>query len=81
MPRKKIIKQEDTGYEYYRTYLNKGIELLDSMSRRHRRIMQTRMDFRYPQGKLLLPRTWLQFHLLDNYSELTKTVSLQMVIK
>ena len=49
MPRKKIIKHEDTGYEYYRTYLNKGIELLDSMSRRHRRVMQTRMDFRYPQ--------------------------------
>ena len=49
MPRKKIIKQEETGYEYYRTYLNKGIELLDSMSRRHRRVMQTRMDFRYPQ--------------------------------
>ena len=49
MPRKKIIKQEDTGYSFYKRYLEKGIELLDSMSRRHRRIMQTRMDFRYPQ--------------------------------
>ena len=49
MPRKKIIKQEETGYSFYRRYLEKGIELLDSMSRRHRRVMQTRMDFRYPQ--------------------------------
>ena len=49
MPRKKIIEQEKTGYRYYKTYLTKGIEMIDSMSRRHRKVMQTRMDFRYPQ--------------------------------
>ena len=49
MPRKKIIEQEKTGYRYYKTYLSKGIEMIDSMSRRHRKVMQTRMDFRYPQ--------------------------------
>lgn len=49
MPRKKIIKQEETGYSHYKTYLTKGIEMIDSMSQRHRKVMQTRMDFRYPQ--------------------------------
>ena len=49
MPRKKIIEQKETGHRFYKTYLNKGIEMLDTMSRRHRRVMQTRMDFRYPQ--------------------------------
>ena len=49
MPRKKIIKQEDTGYRFYKSYLGKGIEMLDSMSRRHGKVMQTRMDFRYAQ--------------------------------
>ena len=49
MPRKKIIEQKDTGRRFYKTYLQKGIEMLDTMSRRHRRVMQTRMDFRYPQ--------------------------------
>ena len=49
MPRKKIIKQEDTGYSFYKRYLEKGIEILDSMSRNHKQVMQTRMDFRYPQ--------------------------------
>ena len=49
MPRKKIIKQENTGYSFYKSYLGKGIEMLDSMSRRHGKVMQTRMDFRYAQ--------------------------------
>ena len=49
MPRKKIIEQKETGHRFYKTYLNKGVEMLDTMSRRHRRVMQTRMDFRYPQ--------------------------------
>ena len=49
MPRKKIIKQKDTGYRFYKSYLGKGIEMLDSMSRRHGKVMQTRMDFRYAQ--------------------------------
>ena len=49
MPRKKIIKQEETGYSHYKTYLTKGIEMIDSLSQRHRKVMQTRMDFRYPQ--------------------------------
>ena len=50
MPRKKITKQQKTGYEFYEPYLTKGIDMIDSMSRRHGKIMQTRMDFRYPQG-------------------------------
>ena len=49
MPRKKIVEQGETGYRFYKRYLEKGIEILDSMSRRHRQVMQTRMDFRYPQ--------------------------------
>ena len=49
MPRKKITEQKETGYRFYKTYLNKGIEMIDSMSGRHGRVMQTRMDFRYPQ--------------------------------
>ena len=49
MPRKKIIEQQDTGYSFYKRYLEKGMELLDTMSRKHRKVMQTRMDFRYPQ--------------------------------
>ena len=49
MPRKKITEQEETGYRFYKRYLEKGIEMLDSMSRRQGRVMQTRMDFRYPQ--------------------------------
>ena len=48
MPRKKITEQEETGYRFYKRYLEKGIEMLDSMSRRHGKVMQTRMDFRYP---------------------------------
>ena len=51
MPRKKIIEQKETGHRFYKTYLNKGIEMLDTMSRRHRRVMQTRMDFRYPESR------------------------------
>ena len=50
MPRKKMVEQPKTGYQFYETYLNKGIEMLDSMSRRYAKVMQTRMDFRYPQG-------------------------------
>lgn len=49
MSRKKIITQADTGYDFYRTYMDKGIEMLDTMSKRHGKVMQTRMDFRYPQ--------------------------------
>ena len=49
MSRKKITEQKETGYRFYKTYLNKGIEMIDSMSKRHGRVMQTRMDFRYPQ--------------------------------
>ena len=49
MPRKKIIEQQDTGYSFYKRYLEKGMEMLDTMSRKHRKVMQTRMDFRYPQ--------------------------------
>ncbi len=51
MPRNKIIQQEDTGYRFYKRYFEKGIELLDSMSQKHRQVMQTRMDFRYPQER------------------------------
>lgn len=49
MSRKKIIEQKETGYRFYKTYLNKGMEMIDCMSRRHGKVMQTRMDFRYPQ--------------------------------
>ncbi|MBQ7206203.1 MAG: inovirus-type Gp2 protein [Lentisphaeria bacterium] len=49
MSRKKITEQKETGYRFYKTYLNKGIEMIDYMSGRHGRVMQTRMDFRYPQ--------------------------------
>ena len=49
MPRKKIMEQGETGYSFYKHYLEKGIEMLDSMSSRHNKVMQTRMDFRYPQ--------------------------------
>ena len=31
MPRKKIIEQKDTGRRFYKTYLQKGIEMLDTM--------------------------------------------------
>ena len=49
MSRKKIIEHGNTGYRFYKTYLRKGMEMIDSMSRRHGKVMQTRMDFRYPQ--------------------------------
>ena len=57
MPRKKIITTKEfennqlteKEHHFYKTYLNKGIEMIDSMSRRHGKVMQTRMDFRYPQ--------------------------------
>ena len=57
MPKKKIINTKEfennqltnEEYAFYKTYLTKGIEMIDSMSRRHGKVMQTRMDFRYPQ--------------------------------
>ena len=39
----------DSGYDLYKYFQDKGIDMLDSMIERHRKVMQTRMDFRYPQ--------------------------------
>ena len=39
----------DSGYDLYKYYRDKGIKMIDIMSARHKLVMQTRMDFRYPQ--------------------------------
>ena len=57
MPRKTIIpmnevdgcKLTDKALLFNKAYLDKSIKMLDSMSREHSRVSQTRMDFRYPQ--------------------------------
>lgn len=57
MPRKKIvnIKQingnnlTEKNHDFYIQYLRKGIQLIDSMSRRHSKVLQERLDLRYPQ--------------------------------
>lgn len=51
MSRSKIMEDKETGYRYNSTFLNRGIEMIDDMSQRHSRVMQTRMDFRYPEGR------------------------------
>ena len=56
MPRKTIVNiNEIDGCQltekplpFNIKYLKKGIEILDDMSRRHSKVMQTRLDFRYP---------------------------------
>lgn len=57
MPGKTIIKtSEYQGYQlsqqqhtFQQKYLDKEIQMIDSMSSRHRKVFQIRMDFRYPQ--------------------------------
>ena len=51
MPRKKIIKDMKTGYQFHQSFRNRGIRMIDDMSKRHCMVMQTRMDFRYPEGR------------------------------
>ena len=51
MPRKKIIEDKDTGYQFHQSFRNRGIDMIDDMSKRHSRVMQTRMDFRYPENR------------------------------
>ncbi len=51
MPRKKIIEDKETGYKFYQTFRNRGIDMIDNMSKRHSRVMQIRMDFRYPENR------------------------------
>jgi len=43
-------KLTDTDHEYSKTYLRKGIQMVTSMTKRHSKVLQTRMDFRYPQS-------------------------------
>ena len=38
-----------SGYDLYKHYRDKGIDMIDSASERHSKVMQTMMDFRYPQ--------------------------------
>lgn len=57
MPGKTIIKtKEYQGYQlsqqehtFQTKYLDRGIQMIDSMSSRHSKVFQVRMDFRYPQ--------------------------------
>lgn len=57
MPGKTIIKtKEYQGYQlsqqehtFQQKYLDRGIQMIDSMSSRHSKVFQVRMDFRYPQ--------------------------------
>lgn len=57
MPGKNIIKtKEYQGYQlsqqehtFQTKYLDRGIQMIDSMSSRHSKVFQVRMDFRYPQ--------------------------------
>ena len=51
MPKKNLVKQAETGYTCYNNYLTKGMEMLDSMTKRYHKVLQTRMDFRYPQDR------------------------------
>lgn len=59
MPRKTIIhtneidghKLTDKALLFNKDYLNKGIEMLDSMIERHSKVMQVRMDLRYPKDR------------------------------
>ena len=41
-----LSQQEHT---FNTRYLNRGIKMIDSMSSRHSKVLQTRMDFRYPK--------------------------------
>ena len=58
MPRRTIIPMNeidgcmltDKALLFNRNYLDKSIGMLDSMSKKHSRVSQTRMDFRYPQN-------------------------------
>ena len=57
MARKKIIttKEFDNNqltekeHFFYKNYLDRGIEMIDSASKKHSKVMQTRIDFHYPQ--------------------------------
>lgn len=51
MPRKKIVEDEKTGYKFHRAFRNRGVKMIDEMVERHSRVMQTRMDFRYPEER------------------------------
>jgi hypothetical protein len=56
MPRKKIVNINqingnnltEKNHDFYIKYLEKGIQLIDSMSRRHSKVLQERVDLRYP---------------------------------
>ncbi len=57
MPEKNIIMtREYQGYQlsqqqhtFETKYLDRGIQMIDSMSSRHSKVFQVRMDFRYPK--------------------------------
>ena len=49
MIRKNSINKA-SGYDLFKYYLDKGIDMMDSMSRRYHKVLQTRMDFHYPQN-------------------------------
>ena len=51
MPRKKIVEDEKTGYKFHRAFRNRGVKMIDEMVERHSRVMQSRMDFRYPEER------------------------------
>ena len=57
MPRKKIVNIHqingnnltEKDHAFHIQHLEKGIRLIDSMSRRHSKVLQERVDLRYPQ--------------------------------
>ena len=56
MPRKKIVNISqingnnltEKNHDFHIQHLEKGIRLIDSMSRRHSKVLQERVDLRYP---------------------------------
>lgn len=57
MPRKKIVNIHqingnnltEKDHSFHIQHLEKGIRLIDSMSRRHSKVLQERVDLRYPK--------------------------------
>ena len=57
MPRKKIVNINqingnnliEKDHAFYIQHLEKGIRMIDSMSRRHSKVLQERVDLRYPK--------------------------------
>ena len=57
MPRKKIVNINqingnnltEKDHAFYIQHLEKGIRMIDSMGRRHSKVLQERMDLRYPK--------------------------------